>query len=48
MLSKDDQEDHVKKGLCFKCHKFGYQIFDCLTFKIRIATLELEQEDDDG
>ena len=25
MLSKEDQEEHVKKGLCFKCHQAGHR-----------------------
>ena len=48
MLSKEDQEEHVKKGLCFKCHKHGHRSFECPTINRKIAALEMEQDDDDG
>ena len=48
VLSKEDQEEHVKKGLCFKCHKPWHRSFECPTFKKKTTTLEVEQEDDDG
>jgi len=47
VLSKEDQEEHVKKGLCFKCHKPWHRSFECPTFKKKTTTLEVEQEDDD-
>ena len=47
MLSKEDQEEHVKKGLCFRCHKPGHRSFECPTFKMKTTALEVEQEDDD-
>ena len=48
MLSKEDQEEHVKKGLCFKCHKPGHRSFECPKFKRKSTALEVEQEEDDG
>ena len=47
MLSKEEQEYHVKKGLCFKCHKPGHRSFKCPTIKRKIAKIEVEYEDDD-
>ena len=47
MLSKEDQEEHVKKGLCFKCHQVGHRSFECPTFKRRTAAIEVVQEKDD-
>ena len=47
MLSKEDQEKHVKKGLCFKCYQAGHRSFECPTFKRRTATIEVVQEEDD-
>ena len=47
-MSKEEQEEHVKKGLCFRCHKPGHRSFECPTTKKKVATLEVEQEDDDG
>ena len=44
MMSKEDQEEHIKKVLCFK---YQIQSFECSTFKRRTTTLEVEQEDDD-
>src|SRR5258705_5045198 len=29
-LSKDEQERHVKEGLCFVCHKTGHMSRECL------------------
>ena len=46
MLSKKDQEEHVKKGLCFKCYQPGHRNFECPTFK-RTAAIEVVQEEDD-
>ena len=46
-MSNEDQEEHVKKDLCFKCHKPGHQSFECPTIKIKITTLEVKQDDDD-
>lgn len=48
ILSKDDQREHVKKGLCFKCHKPRHRSFECPTFKIKTTILRVEQEDNDG
>ena len=47
MLSKEEQEEHVKKGLCFKCHKPGHRSFECPTIKRKIAAIEVEHEDGD-
>ena len=47
MLSKEDQEEHVKKDLCFKCHKPGHRSFECPTIKRKITRLEVEQDDND-
>ena len=47
MLSKEKQEKHVKKGLCFKCHKPGHQNFECPTIKKKIAAIEVEHKDGD-
>ena len=46
MLSKEDQEEHVKKGLCFKCHQARHHSFECPTFK-RTLAIEVVQEEDD-
>ena len=46
MLSKEEQEKHVKKGLCFKCHKHGHRSFECPTVKRNIAAIEVDHEDD--
>jgi hypothetical protein len=29
-LNEKEQENHKRKGLCFVCHKFGHQYFQCL------------------
>ena len=47
-LSKEEEEEHVKKCLCFRCHKPGHRSFECSTIKRKVATLEVEQEDDVG
>ena len=48
MLNKEEHEDHVKKSLCFRCHKPGHWSFKCPTTKKKVAALEVEQDDDDG
>ena len=45
MLSKEEQEEHVKKGLCFKCHKSGHRSFECPKIKRKIAVIEVEHKD---
>ncbi|MBE3102723.1 MAG: hypothetical protein IMZ40_00590, partial [Bacilli bacterium] len=47
MLSKEEQEEHVKKGLCFRCHKPGHRSFECPSSKRKTAALEVEQGDED-
>ena len=47
MLRKEDQEEHVKKGLCFNSHQVGHHSFECPTFKRKTAAIEVVQEEDD-
>ena len=48
MLSKEEQDEHVKKNLCFKCYKHGHRSFECPTIKGKIATHAVEQDRNDG
>lgn len=42
--SQEDEEEHVKKGLCFECHKLRHRSFECLIFKRKTITLEVKQK----
>ena len=45
MLNKEDQDEHVKRELYFKCHKPRHRSFECSTIKRKTTTLEVKQED---
>ena len=47
MLSKEEQEEHVKKCLCFKCHKPRHWSFKCPTIKRQIVAIKVEHKDGD-
>jgi hypothetical protein len=34
-LTSEERKRHIEEGLCFKCHKKGFRLFQCLGLKGR-------------